>query len=135
MPLKSSAQQAGNKRMDLVLFIAPDAPFRMVDTQTRYGIRGLFCKLCGMQNPMPRGNQVFADGSAETCLTHVGFSDREKVLREWARNSAVEYYLHTVGVTGSNPVAPTKNSEPRFGVFLWAALHGRRKAPAGARGA
>ena len=27
--------------------------------------------------------------------------------RLWGLNSAGEYYLHTVGVTGSNPVAPT----------------------------
>jgi hypothetical protein len=27
-------------------------------------------------------------------------------IRPWAINSVAEYYLHTVGVTGSNPVSP-----------------------------
>ncbi len=28
--------------------------------------------------------------------------------RQWARSSAGEHYLHTVGVVGSKPTAPTK---------------------------
>jgi hypothetical protein len=31
----------------------------------------------------------------------------DKIKKHWALNSAVECHLHTVEVTGSNPVAPT----------------------------
>ncbi len=37
-----------------------------------------------------------------------------------AHSSAVEHYLHTVGVAGSIPAAPTMNS--RYGSFLFETL-------------
>ena len=36
-----------------------------------------------------------------------------------AHSSAVEHYLHTVGVAGSIPAAPTIKKLPERGVFLW----------------
>src|SRR4051812_7352482 len=35
-----------------------------------------------------------------------------------AHNSAVEYYLHTVGVAGSNPAAPTTSTRRSRRVFF-----------------
>lgn len=32
---------------------------------------------------------------------------KNRIIKQWALNSAVECYPHTVDVTGSNPVAPT----------------------------
>ena len=44
----------------------------------------------------------------------------------WALSSAGEHYLHTVGVAGSNPVAPTMNSTGQMqaasGLFVYAPL-------------
>src|ERR1051325_8299023 len=46
------------------------------------------------------------------------FRGRARVL-----SSAVEHYLHTVGVTGSNPVAPTKPSGSRQSLRIVPARH------------
>jgi hypothetical protein len=50
----------------------------------------------------------------------------------WALNSAVECHLHTVEVTGSNPVAPTnlislKHSHLRVAVVFAAKIPARRQ--------
>ena len=41
-----------------------------------------------------------------------------RTVNSWALNSAVECHLHTVEVIGSNPIAPTIWSFPRFYCIL-----------------